>query len=192
MDASLLESLWITLIEVIIALLLSTALGVFLGWACTKSCQTTKIFKLVFRFLIYSVAVFPAIFLVLIPSYKVPILAITIFLAGLVFITLYSIVGFEQARQNRNQWSLAIPNISLGMRMSLLLSWPALQIEALISNKGIGFFLWDAYNSGNTGGITLAVFGAVALAFGLDQFIDLSSLFLSRVLSSSPNSHSTS
>jgi ABC-type nitrate/sulfonate/bicarbonate transport system permease component len=192
MNVSLLESLWITLIEVIIALFLSTAISTFLGWTCTRSYRTTKIFKFVFQLLVYSVAVFPTIILMLIPKYKMPTLAITVFVCGLAFITLYAIIGFEQARQNQNQWYLAIPNISLGMRMSLLLSWTALQIEALISNKGIGFFLWDAYNSGNTGGFTLAVFGAVTLAFLLDQFIDLSSLFLSKALNSNPNGHSTS
>jgi ABC-type nitrate/sulfonate/bicarbonate transport system permease component len=192
MNGSLLESLWITLVEVFIALFLSTAISTFLGWICKRSHQTTKIFKFVFQFLVYFVAVFPTIFLILIPKYKMPTLAITVFLCGLVFITLYAILGFEQARQNQNQWYLAIPNISMGMRTSLLLSWTALQIEALISNKGIGFFLWDAYNSGNTGGFTLAVFGAVTLAFLLDQFIDLSSLFLSKALNSNPNSHSNS
>jgi ABC-type nitrate/sulfonate/bicarbonate transport system permease component len=192
MNVSLLESLWITLIEVMLALFLSTAISTFLGWTCTRSYKTTKIFKLVFQLLVYSVAVFPTIFFVFIPRYKIPTLAIAVFLCGLAFIALYAIIGFEQARQNQNQWYLAIPNISLGMRMSLLLSWPALQIEALISNKGIGFFLWDAYNSGNTGGITLAVFGAVTLAFVLDQFIDLSSLFLSKALNSNPNGHSSS
>jgi ABC-type nitrate/sulfonate/bicarbonate transport system permease component len=192
MNGSLLESLWITLVEVFIALFLSTAISTFLGWICKRSHQTTKIFKFVFQFLVYFVAVCPTIFLILIPKYKMPTLAITVFLCGLVFITLYAILGFEQARQNQNQWYLAIPNISMGMRTSLLLSWTALQIEALISNKGIGFFLWDAYNSGNTGGFTLAVFGAVTLAFLLDQFIDLSSLFLSKALNSNPNSHSNS
>jgi ABC-type proline/glycine betaine transport system permease subunit len=151
-----------------------------------------QILKLIFRLLVYCVAVFPTVFFVFIPRYKMPTLAIAVFLCGLAFVTLYAIIGFEQARQNQNQWYLAIPNISLGIRMSLLLSWPALQIEALISNKGIGFFLWDAYNSGNAGGITLAVFGTVTLAFVLDQFIDLSSLFLSKALNPNQNGHSTS
>jgi ABC-type nitrate/sulfonate/bicarbonate transport system permease component len=49
MNVSLLESLWITLIEVITALFLSTAISTFLGWAFTRSYQNTKILKLTGR-----------------------------------------------------------------------------------------------------------------------------------------------
>jgi ABC-type nitrate/sulfonate/bicarbonate transport system permease component len=182
MNVSLLESLWITLIEVITALFFSTAISTFLGWACTRNHQITKIFKIAFRLLIYSVAILPTIFFIVIPIYKIPILSITVLLCSLAFITFYAIIGFEQARQNQNQWYLAIPNISLGMRIGLLFSWSALQIDVLISNKGIGSFIWDAYNSGGTGGINSAVFSVITLAFVLDQFIDLSSLFLSKAL----------
>jgi ABC-type nitrate/sulfonate/bicarbonate transport system permease component len=185
MNVSLLESLWITFIEIITPLFLSTAIGTFLGWICTKNYQTTKIFKVVFRLFVYSVATLPTIFFEIISIYnRIPVFAIAIFLCCLAFITLYAIIGFEQARQDQNHWYLAIPNISLGMRIGLLLSWPALSIEILLTRKGIGFFLWDTYNSGNTGSFNLAIFSIITLAFVLDQFVDLSSLFLSKSLNS--------
>lgn len=181
MNVSLLESLWITFIEIITPLFLSAAIGVFLGWICTKNYRITKIFKVVFRLLVYSIATLPTIFFAIISIYnKIPVFAIAIFLCCLVFITLYAIIGFEQARQNQNQWYLAIPNISLGMRIGLLLSWPALSIETLLTRKGMGIFLWETYNSGNIGSFNLAVFSIITLSFVLDQFVDLSSLFLSK------------
>lgn len=183
MNVSLLESLWITFIEIITALFLSTVIGTFLGWACTKNYRATKIGKVVFRFFVYSIATLPTVFFAIISIYnKIPVLAIAIFLCGLAFIMLYAIIGFEQARQNQNQWYLAIPNISLGMRIGLLLSWPALSIESVLTRKGMGFFLWDTYQSANTKSLNLAVFSVITLAFVLDQFVDLSSLFLSKSL----------
>jgi ABC-type nitrate/sulfonate/bicarbonate transport system permease component len=185
MNMSLLESLWITFIEIILPLFLSTTIGTFLGWTCTKNYRTTKIFKVVFRLFVYSVATLPTIFFAIISIYhKIPVFAISIFLCCLAFITLYAIIGFEQARQNQNQWYLAIPNISLGMRIGLLLSWPALSIEILLTRKGMGVFLWDTYNSGNIGSFNLAIFSIITLAFVLDQLVDLSSLFLSKSLNS--------
>jgi ABC-type nitrate/sulfonate/bicarbonate transport system permease component len=185
MSISLLESIWITFIEIITSLFLSTTIGTFLGWICTKNYRTTKLFKVVFRLFVYSVATLPTIFFAVISIYnKIPIFAIAIFLCCLAFITLYAIIGFEQARQNQNQWYLAIPNISLGMRIGLLLSWPALSMETLLTRKGMGLFLWDTYNSGNIGGFNLAIFSIITLAFVLDQFVDLSSLFLIKSLSS--------
>jgi nitrate/nitrite transport system permease protein len=195
MNVSLLESLWITLIEIITALFLSTVIGTLLGWACTKNYRTTKTCKLFFRLLVYPIAILPTIFFILTPVflYKMPIFAIAVFLCSFVFITLYAIIGFEQARQNQQQWYLAIPNISLGMRMSLLLPWPVLKNEILLpGRKGMGFFLWNAYNSGNIGGFASALFSIVILAFVLDQFVDLSSLFLSKSLDLNHNSHTTS
>jgi ABC-type nitrate/sulfonate/bicarbonate transport system permease component len=185
MNVSLLESLWITFIEIITPLFLSTAIGTFLGWICTKNYRTTKIFKVVFRLFVYSVATFPTIFFALISIYnRIPVFAVAIFLCCLAFITLYATIGFEQARQNQNQWYLAIPNIGLGIRIGLLLSWPALSIEILLTRKGMGFFLWDTYHSGNIGSFNLAIFSIITLAFVLDQFVDLSSLFLSKSLDS--------
>jgi ABC-type microcin C transport system permease subunit YejE len=67
MNVSLLESLRITFIEIIIPLFLSAVIGIFLGWICTKNYRITKIFKVVFRLLVYSIATLPTIFLQLYP-----------------------------------------------------------------------------------------------------------------------------
>lgn len=125
-------------------------------------------------------------------QYKIPILATIVFLCSLAFISFCAIIGFEQARQNQNQWYLVIPKTSLGMRIALLLSWPVLSIEAMTANRGIGFFIWDTFNSGDSSGIPSLVIGVFILAFGLDQFVDLSSLFLCKALKSNNNSQSVS
>jgi ABC-type nitrate/sulfonate/bicarbonate transport system permease component len=194
MSVSLLESLWITFIKIIPALFLSTAIGIFLGWVLTKKYRTIKTFKILFQLLIYLIALLPTIYFALtseFAKYKISVFPVSIFLCGFVFTTFYAIIGFEQARQNQNQWYLAIPNISLGMRIGLILSWPALKIDILLPGGGndISFFLWQVFNYGDKGGFALALFSIIILAFILDQFIDLSSIFLIKYLGFNHNSH---
>jgi nitrate/nitrite transport system permease protein len=191
MDKSLLGSLWVTLIQTTIALCLSTAIGLLVGWAYTKTHQSTEISKKVFRFLSCFAVIVPTILLLSI-NFKIPALATAVFLCSFCFITLYATIGIQSAKQNQNQWYLAFPSISLGMRIGLLLSWPTLQVDSMNSQTGVGFFLWDSYNSGNSESIVFGLLGVMTLAFLLDQLIDISGILLSRTLNPRRNENTSS
>ncbi|MCU0551990.1 MAG: hypothetical protein MUC48_21850 [Leptolyngbya sp. Prado105] len=187
MPVSLYSSLWATFVQVAISLVLSTALGSFIGWFCTRTDHLADISKRIFRGLSYFTTLIPVILFIL-AKVEVPKLGLSVFLSCFCWIALYATLGIQTARQNQNQWHLAIPSISLGIRIALLLSWATLQFEILTSESGIGRFLWNAYNSGKQGEITSGIFATVVLAFLIDQVIDLAALLLSRKLNSQHNS----
>jgi ABC-type nitrate/sulfonate/bicarbonate transport system permease component len=190
MDKSLLSSLWVTLVQITIALCLSTAIGLLVGWVCAKTNQSAEIYKKVFRFLSYSTVIVPTILLLSI-NFKIPAFTTAVFLCSFCFVALYATIGIQNAKQNQNQWYLAIPSISLGMRMGLLLSWSMLQIDSLNSQAGVSFFLWDAYNSGDSESIVFGLLGVVTLAFLLDQLIDISGILLSKTLNPQRNGNTS-
>jgi ABC-type nitrate/sulfonate/bicarbonate transport system permease component len=179
MEQSLPDALWTSFTQIIIALVLSTTVSLFMGWICTRNEPMARRAEKIFWFLSCLVAVVPTILLTLLSS-EIPPLAIAVFTCSFLFTTLYTIIGMQNARQNQEQLHLAIPNISLGIRIGLLLSWPALQLETLVSGRGIGFFVWSAFNSGSSIDANLGLFAMVILAFLLDQLIDISGIFLSR------------
>jgi ABC-type nitrate/sulfonate/bicarbonate transport system permease component len=193
MDNSLIESLpfiQFSFIQIVIALLLSLIISLLLGWALTINSQISRLAESTFRQLICTVTIVPTLFLTLInvlPRNEISELAITVFVCSLIFTILYAILGFRQAKQE-NQWYLVIPNVSLGMRIGLLLSWPLLAIEAVRNDRGVGFLIWDAINAGEAEKVASGILTVTILAFFLDQIIDLSSLLFSQVLKSNHNS----
>jgi len=66
----------------------------------------------------------------------------------------------------------AAPYIFTGMRIGIGLSWLAIvAAEMLIGGVGIGFFIWDSWNSSRISEIILALFYVGIIGFCLDRFI---------------------
>ncbi|HEY9909121.1 MAG TPA: nitrate ABC transporter permease [Thermosynechococcaceae cyanobacterium] len=65
-----------------------------------------------------------------------------------------------------------VPYIFTGMKIAVGLSWLAIvAAEMLTGGVGIGFFIWDAYNSGNLSEVILAILYVGVVGLLLDQFI---------------------
>src|SRR5467141_2403203 len=66
----------------------------------------------------------------------------------------------------------AAPYIFTGLRIGIGLSWLAIvAAEMLIGGVGIGFFIWDAWNSSHISEIVLALFYVGIIGFVLDRMI---------------------
>lgn len=68
----------------------------------------------------------------------------------------------------------AAPFIFTGMRIGIGLSWLAIvAAEMLIGGVGIGFFIWDAWNSSNISDIVVALIYVGLVGFVLDRLVML-------------------
>jgi len=66
----------------------------------------------------------------------------------------------------------AAPYIFTGLRIGVGLSWLAIiAAEMLIGGVGIGFFIWDAWNSSNLSDIIVALFYVGIVGFVLDRLM---------------------
>jgi nitrate/nitrite transport system permease protein len=80
----------------------------------------------------------------------------------------------------------AAPYIFTGLRIGIGLSWLAIvAAEMLIGGVGIGFFIWDAWNSSHISEIILALFYVGIIGFLLDRMIAMLGKFVTRGTSAS-------
>ncbi|MFC0407166.1 nitrate ABC transporter permease [Roseomonas elaeocarpi] len=75
-------------------------------------------------------------------------------------------------------WQIVLPSaapyIFTGLRIGVGLSWLAIiAAEMLIGGVGIGFFIWDAWNSSNLSDIIVALFYVGITGFVLDRCVAL-------------------
>jgi nitrate/nitrite transport system permease protein len=85
-------------------------------------------------------------------------------------------------------WKVMIPSaapyIFTGLRIGIGLSWLAIiAAEMLIGGVGIGFFIWDAWNSSHISEIILALFYVGIIGFLLDRMIATVGNFATRGVS---------
>ncbi|WP_020180278.1 nitrate ABC transporter permease [Methylopila sp. M107] len=75
----------------------------------------------------------------------------------------------------------AAPYIFTGLRIGIGLSWLAIvAAEMLIGGVGIGFFIWDAWNSSRISDIILALIYVGAVGFVLDRIVALIAVAVTR------------
>ena len=75
----------------------------------------------------------------------------------------------------------AAPYIFTGLRIGIGLSWLAIvAAEMLIGGVGIGFFIWDAWNSSLIGDIVVALAYVGLVGFALDRLVALAGSIVTR------------
>ena len=75
----------------------------------------------------------------------------------------------------------AAPYIFTGLRIGIGLSWLAIvAAEMLIGDVGIGFFIWDAWNSSNISDIIVALVYVGLVGFVLDRIVALAGRLVTR------------
>ena len=75
----------------------------------------------------------------------------------------------------------AAPYIFTGLRIGIGLSWLAIiAAEMLIGGVGIGFFIWDAWNSSNLSDIIVALTYVGLVGFALDRLMALAGHLVTR------------
>ena len=74
-----------------------------------------------------------------------------------------------------------VPHMFTGLRIGIGLSWLAIiAAEMLTGGVGIGFFIWDAWNSSLIGDIIVALFYVGIVGFLLDRLVALIGYFVAR------------
>ena len=75
----------------------------------------------------------------------------------------------------------AAPFIFTGLRIGIGLSWLAIvAAEMLVGGVGIGFFIWDAWNSSNISDIVVALIYVGVVGFFLDRLVALAGRIVTR------------
>ena len=75
----------------------------------------------------------------------------------------------------------AAPFIFTGLRIGIGLSWLAIvAAEMLVGGVGIGFFIWDAWNSSNISDIIVALIYVGLVGFVLDRLVTLAGRIVTR------------
>ena len=75
----------------------------------------------------------------------------------------------------------AAPFIFTGLRIGIGLSWLAIvAAEMLVGGVGIGFFIWDAWNSSNISDIIVALIYVGLVGFVLDRLVMLAGRIITR------------
>jgi nitrate/nitrite transport system permease protein len=75
----------------------------------------------------------------------------------------------------------AAPYIFTGLRIGVGLSWLAIvAAEMLVGGVGIGFFIWDAWNSSNISDIIVALIYVGLVGFVLDRLVSLAGTAVTR------------
>ena len=75
----------------------------------------------------------------------------------------------------------AVPYIFTGLRIGIGLSWLAIvAAEMLIGGVGIGFFIWDAWNSSHISDIIVALVYIGIVGFLLDRMVAGVATFVTR------------
>ena len=82
-------------------------------------------------------------------------------------------------------WKIVLPSaapyIFTGLRIGIGLSWLAIvAAEMLIGGVGIGFFVWDAWNSSNLSDIIVALVYVGLVGFALDRVVALAGRLATR------------
>jgi nitrate/nitrite transport system permease protein len=74
-----------------------------------------------------------------------------------------------------------VPHMFTGLRIGIGLSWLAIiAAEMLTGGVGIGFFIWDAWNSSLISDIIVALFYVGIVGFVLDRLVALIGYFVAR------------
>ena len=72
-----------------------------------------------------------------------------------------------------------VPHMFTGLRIGIGLSWLAIIAAEMLTGVGIGFFIWDAWNSSLISDIIVALFVGI-VGFVLDRLVALIGYFVAR------------
>jgi hypothetical protein len=167
-SVSLVDAIFSTTIWAIVWLVISSVMGAGLGWLLGQNALLAAVSQRVLQFL----------------TCWAVISASKVFCLLLV-IAIFTTMGVQKAKQAGNQWQLMIANIFLGMRLGLILFWVLTQCSLDMLSPGLGNYISNAYNNGNTESLLIPMFSILILVILFDQVLNfLEKILLNRVIES--------
>ncbi|MBD2184013.1 ABC transporter permease subunit [Planktothrix sp. FACHB-1355] len=108
-----------------------------------------------------------------------------IFFSAIWQIAINTATGVRKSRREENGMKVAIEHIFTGLRIGIGLAWfTVIAAEILVGGRGIGFFIWDAYNSNETEQVLKGVLYIAIIGFLLDGVLDLAGYLVMRPFAS--------
>lgn len=104
-----------------------------------------------------------------------------IFFSAIWQIAINAATGVRKSRREETGLTVAIEHIFTGLRMGMGLAWfTVIAAEFLVGGKGIGFFLWDAYNTNEIQQLIKGIIYIAIIGFLLDGVLDLAGYLVLR------------
>jgi ABC-type nitrate/sulfonate/bicarbonate transport system permease component len=174
------------LVGAIPAIIIGLPLGLLLG-------QVKPVYEVAKRILqipasVPTVTLLPLLLIILQSNEGNIIVLVIAFFSIFWWVSLFSAMGVRRSQEKKQWWS-AIPDITQGIRLGLLVAWSSVIFAEMLGGRGgIGFYIWDAYNAGSEQGMQTilgAIIAITMIAFILDQLIDVIGIALMQVFKSS-------
>jgi nitrate/nitrite transport system permease protein len=188
--AALLNSFVTLLLGYIPAVIVGLALGFTICWH-PLLCQ---IGKRLFQLPAAIPIVYFLLSLIILKNNDRGSMALVVCISSVWYIAIYTGVGLQQAMQNSSRWPAAISQIFQGLRFGLTMAWSALVFGEMLlgTANSIGYYLWDAYNSGNTSNVFSGMLALILVVFIGDQLLDGLGLLIRQLVREATPSQSKS
>jgi NitT/TauT family transport system permease protein len=114
--------------------------------------------------------------------------SIVVFFSSIWSLMINTATGIRTARIQGNNFRIAINYIFNAFRNSIWIAWfTVIAIEMLTVSKGLGFFIWNSYRSGNNNNLVAVIVYIGTIGFLLDQILDTTGNILSQLILGSKN-----
>jgi ABC-type nitrate/sulfonate/bicarbonate transport system permease component len=173
-----------TLFNILFGAIAATIVGIPLGGVLGLFKPVYQVAKRILQIpaSIPTVALLPLLLAIFQTTRGVGLNLFLVFFPMLWWVSLYSAMGVQRS-QGKKQWWLAIPDITQGIRVGLIFAWTGILFADMLTGQGggIGFYIWDVYNSGHekaTQMILGAIIAITFVVFIIDQVIDVMGIVL--------------
>jgi ABC-type nitrate/sulfonate/bicarbonate transport system permease component len=113
--------------------------------------------------------------------------SIVVFFSSIWSLMINTATGIRTARIQGNNFRIAY--IFNAFRNSIWIAWfTVIAIEMLTVSKGLGFFIWNSYRSGNNNNLVAGIIYIGTIGFLLDQILDTTGNILSQLILGSKKS----
>jgi ABC-type nitrate/sulfonate/bicarbonate transport system permease component len=172
-SASITVALWQSLVTLALGYIPAAILGLLLGLLIGSTPLLCQIGKRVLQFPVAVPAVYVVLFL-MITQGNYPTVIFSILFSSVWLIAIHTGLGLQKAFQHQLQFALAIPEIFLGLRLGLTAAWTALLTAEIVlaGVNGLGFYLWNAYQSNFTKEVVNGILVIFLVTFISDQLLD--------------------
>lgn len=167
----------------------AAVLGSFIGYFIGMNSMVYQLFRRIFQIphSIPPIALLPITLLVFRESEAAAI--VVVFFGTLWTVIINTAIGLRHFHRQNKNFRVAIFHIFHALKVGIWVAWfTVITTEMLTIPKGLGFFLWDSYKTGNIDAIIEAILYIGIIGFLLDQLLDFAAYILSQMVSDSKKS----
>jgi NitT/TauT family transport system permease protein len=112
---------------------------------------------------------------------------VIVFFSAIWSIIINTALGMRQCRKQDHNFRVAINHIFSALRNGVWVAWfTVIASEMLTGKRGLGFMIWNAYQSNNYNYMIQGIIYVGIIGFMLDQLLYITGNFLSELVSNQP------